>query len=346
MSETRGPRPTLRRAMRWAGIAIAGAVFLGAAASAGLWWAMRPVGLADAPVRTVIIAPGESTRQIARRLADAGLVRSPWVVIAAAKRLGATSRLQHGEYALRPTQSAWEIVGAIARGENVQHRVTIPEGYTVTQIADALATAGLVDRDRFLALALHGGRRVTRATLEALPVDSLEGYLFPDTYVLPRGLGEIAVLNRFLERFDAGVRPDIHAAARGLGLTLHQLLTVASMIERETRVPQERPVIASVIYNRLRRGMRLEIDATVLYALGRHKSVVTERDLAVESPYNTYRHHGLPPGPISNPGLASIRAAATPADAPYLYYVLRPDGGHHFSRTLREHAEAIRRYRP
>jgi UPF0755 protein len=127
---------------------------------------------------------------------------------------------------------------------------------------------------------------------------------------------------------------------------MHQIVTVASMIERETKVADERPTVAAVIYNRLERRMPLQIDATVLYALGRHKSVVTLRDLEVDSPYNTYRRVGLPPGPICSPGLASIEAAAKPADAPYLYYVLKPDGRHHFSRTLEEHNDAVRRYRP
>jgi UPF0755 protein len=117
------------------------------------------------------------------------------------------------------------------------------------------------------------------------------------------------------------------------------------MVEREAQVPDERPVVAAVIYNRLARGMRLEIDATVLYALGEHKSVVTLKDLEVDSPYNTYRREGLPPGPIANPGLAAIAAAASPVDVPYLFYVLRPDGRHHFSRTLPEHLDAVRRYR-
>lgn len=328
-------------------IVIAGAAFLTAAVLALGWWEMRPVaapGASAAPV-TVIIPPGEPAAAIGRRLAGAGLVRSPWTVVAAARLLGVADRLRHGEYALSPSQSAIEMVRILARGESVQHRVTVPEGYTVVQIADVLAAAGLVDRGRFLALALRGGRRFERPTLAGLPSGSLEGYLFPDTYHFTRGLDEAAVVERFLDRFDARVDPALREAARARGLTLHELLTVASMIEREARVPDERPVIAGVIYNRLTRGMRLEIDATVLYALGEHRTVVTFKDLEVESPYNTYRRAGLPPGPIANPGLDSIRAAAAPADVPFLYYVLRPDGRHHFSRTLNEHLDAVRRYR-
>ncbi|MBM3469414.1 MAG: endolytic transglycosylase MltG [Armatimonadetes bacterium] len=320
-------RIRLRRAVLSVGIAVAGAVFLGAAAAALLWCEMRPPGGPDRS-RTVVVPPGETTWQIGRRLAEARVVRSARAVVIAARLRRVDGRLRSGEYALSPAQSAWQIVGVLARGEAILHRITIPEGFTAAQIADALAEAGLADRDRFLDLALRS-----------------EGYLFPDTYLLPRGLGEPALVARFLGRFDAVIGADLREAARARGLSLHQLVTVASMIEREARVPEERAVIAGVIYNRLRLGMRLEIDATVLYALGRHKAELALADLAVDSPYNTYRNPGLPPGPIANPGLAAVAAAAAPAETPFLYYVLRPDGSHHFSRTLREHQDAIIRYR-
>jgi UPF0755 protein len=326
---------------------VLGAVVFVAAIVATAWWGIRPVASPSRPPSriTVIVPPGESAAGIARRLAEAGLVRHPWIVVAVARCLGVAGRLRHGEYAIDPSQSAVEIVRMLARGEVVQHRVTVPEGYTVVQIADALAAAGLVDRERFLDLALRGGRRFERPTLAGLSVDSLEGYLFPDTYYFTRGMDEVEVVERFLDRFDARVDAQLREAIRARGLTLHEALTVASMVEREARVPEDRPLIAGVIYNRLARGMRLEIDATVLYALGTHRPVVTYKDLGVPSPYNTYRHAGLPPGPIANPGLEAIRAAAAPASVPYLYYVLRPDGRHHFSRTLREHLDAVRRYR-
>lgn len=320
-------RTRLRRAVLLAGTAVAGAVFLGAGAAALLWWEMRPPGGPDR-FRTVVVPQGETTWQIGRRLAEARVVRSARAVVVASKLRRVDGRLRSGEYALSPAQSAWQIVGILARGEAILHRLTIPEGYTVTQIADALAEAELADRGRFLDLALRS-----------------EGYLFPDTYLLPRGLGEEALIARFLGRFDAVIGADLREAARARGMSLHQLVTVASMIEREARVPVERAVIAGVIYNRLRLGMRLEIDATVLYALGRHKAELSFADLAVDSPYNTYRNHGLPPGPIANPGLAAVAAAAAPAETPFLYYVLRPDGSHHFSRTLSEHQDAVRRYR-
>ncbi len=317
----------LRRAVLLVGIAIAGAAFLGAGAAVLLWVEMRPLGGSDRP-RTVVVMPGETAWQIGRRLAEARIVRSARAVVVAARIQRVDGRLRHGEYALSPAQSVWQITGILARGEAILHRLIIPEGYTAVQIADALAEAELADRGRFLDLAMRS-----------------EGYLFPDTYLLPRGLGEAAIIARLLARFDAVIGADLREAARARGLTLHQLVTVASMIEREARVPEERAVIAGVIYNRLRLGMRLEIDATVLYALGRHKAELSFSDLGVDSPYNTYRNPGLPPGPIANPGLAAVAAAAAPAETPFLYYVLKPDGSHHFSRTLREHLDAVRRYR-
>lgn len=318
-----------------------------------LWWELRPLGLPgpkpsspDSHNRMVIIPAGESARQIGQRLADAGLVRSVRAFVLAARITGAAGRLRHGEYSLSTAQGALEIAGVLARGEGVLHRVTVPEGYTLTQIAELLDGMGLARRERLLELATAGARRFSRTTLEGLPVDSLEGYLFPDTYHLPRGLDETAVIEHLLDRFDAAVGADLRGAAGARGLTLHQLVTIASLIEREARVAAERPIIAGVIFNRLERGMKLEIDASVLYALGSHKPVVTYADLEVDSPYNTYRYPGLPPGPIANPGLAAIAAAAAPAETPYLYYVLKPDGTHQFSRTLEEHSRAVRRYRP
>jgi UPF0755 protein len=318
----------------------------GALTAALAWTYLRPADASDHRPRTVVIAPGTSTRDIGRRLVEAGLVRHPLVVVAVARALGVAGGLRAGEYAFAPAQGPVQIVRDIAQGASIQHRVTIPEGYTASQIVDVLAEVGLGDRAALTELVTAGAPRLTWGRLTPPPDGRLEGYLFPDTYAFTRGSDEAVVLQRLVDRLAEQLDPTFEAAARRLGLSLHQLLTVASMIERETKVPEERATVAGVIYNRLRRQMPLQIDATVLYALGRHKSVVTLRDLEVDSAYNTYRRSGLPPGPISSPGLSSIQAAAAPADVPYLYYVLKPDGRHHFSRTLEEHREAVRRFRP
>jgi len=222
--------------------------------------------------------------------------------------------------------------------------VTVPEGFTIAEVAEVLVGEDLVDRARFLALAREGAAAFEYDFLHGLPTMSLEGYLYPDTYRLPRHLPEQKVIRVFLDRFAQVVLPRVRARAEP-GFTLHEILTIASLVEREAKVPTEQPLIAGVIYNRLRRGWRLEVDATVLYALGRHKTTISYVDLKVDSPYNTYLHEGLPPGPIANPGLPAIEATLTPAATNYLYYVARPNGTHEFSKTLAAHLAAVRRYR-
>lgn len=313
--------------------------FVGIAAVVG---AIRPVD-PNGPPRMVFIPKGASSVEIGRRLEIAGVVRRAGDFVIAVRLRRLTRSLQEGEYRLSPAMGLLEIVDRIARGAVVLYSVTIPEGFTARQIVDELVRVGLGDREQFLLLVQTGAKSFDLEFLRTLPRASLEGYLFPDTYQIPRHLDERAVLRLFLDRFAEVVLPRWREA--GGGRPLHEIVTIASMIEREAKVPIERPLIAGVIYNRLRRGWKLEVDATVLYALGRHKSVVTFADLQVNSPYNTYRHAGLPPGPIANPGLASIDAALSPMQTDYLYYVARADGSHVFSRTLLEHQAAVRRHR-
>ena len=304
--------------------------------------ALRPAAR-EAPARVVVIPPGAALREIAALLDDAGLIRSPLAFVAAARVRGWGARLQSGEYLLSASMPTLEILDKIAQGQVMLHRLTIPEGYTAAQIADALAEAELADRDAFLHLVREEGNAFAFAFLGGRR--NLEGYLFPDTYYFPRALPVRQIVQTMLARFDQRVTPQLRQQARAQGVTLHETLTIASMVEREAKLPVERPIIAGVIYNRLRREWRLEIDATVLYALGRRGGSLTAADLLVESPYNTYRQSGLPPGPICNPGLAAIEAAARPAATPYLFYVLRPDGSHAFSTTFDEHQRNIRRWR-
>ncbi len=317
--------------------ALAAAVVASAATS------VRPADPAGSP-RVVVIPPGAPAAEIGRRLESAGIIRSAsdflWVV----RLRGLDGRLQGGEYRLSPAMGLLEVVDVLARGQVLLHEVTIPEGYTAVEVARALADAGLGDRRALEELVLRGAARLPHPFLRSVATGSLEGYLFPDTYRLPRGWPEEKIVGVLLDRFAEVVLPLWRQ--EGGGRSLHEIVTLASLVEREARRDDERALIAGVLVNRLRRGMRLEVDATVLYALGRHKAVVTYSDLEVESPYNTYRRAGLPPGPIANPGLASIRAALRPAVTDYLYYVARPDGSHVFSRTYREHLAAIRRYRP
>lgn len=322
-------------------------VIVGALALAGAFIVLA-TGLSPAApggaAQVVTVPPGASLRAIAAQLDAAGLIRSPLAFMVAARTRRLAARLQSGEYLIEPSSSTLEILDKLALGQVVLHRLTVPEGYTAAQIAAALEAAGLGERSSFLRLVRQEGDTFSWPFLAGRR--NLEGYLFPETYYFPRGLAARQIVTAMLARFDERVTPRLRAEAETRGISLAQAVTVAAMVEREARLPVERPIIAGVIYNRLRRGWRLEIDATVLYALGRHGGLVTNADLQVESPYNTYRYAGLPPGPIANPGLAAIEAAVRPADTPYMFYVLRPDGTHAFSRTFEEHQRNIRRWRP
>jgi UPF0755 protein len=321
--------------------AVAAVVALGVGTWLYAHWALGAAG--TGPATEVRIPQGASVPQIAELLRARGLVRDPLAFRMLARWRGVEGRLQAGEYRFAPDEGAQRILSRLAAGDVIRHSVTIPEGYTVAQIADTLAARGLVDRDRFLRLTQQAGR-FWIPQMRGNATTSLEGYLFPDTYLIPRGLTEERVIRIMVDRFRAATGA-LLGGPLPMKLTPHEVVTVASMVEREARVDGERARIAGVIYNRLRIGMRLEVDATVLYALGEHREVVLYRDLEVDSPYNTYRYHGLPPGPIASPGIASILAALRPESHDFLYYVARSDGSHVFSRTLAEHNRAVRAIR-
>lgn len=312
---------------------------------------IAPVGGDKTPV-VVVIRKGQTAVPIGRTLAEKGLVRSASGFALIARLSGQASEIKPGAYKFNRTMTGGEMLDKMVKGEVAARWITIPEGYTLIQVADRLAEKGLVDRDEFLRVATSDGAGFSK--LVKIPSSSLEGYLFPDTYLVMLDSGPKDIASQMLETFDERVKKPLNkdltsfAAANTHGDksdAMYRVLTVASMIEREAKVPEDRPLVSAVIWNRLRRGMKLEIDATVQYALGEHRSRLFYNDLKVESPYNTYRYPGLPPGPISNPGLASIQAAMHPAEVDYLYYVAKPDGSHVFSRTLDEHNAAKRRIR-
>jgi UPF0755 protein len=280
---------------------------------------------------------------IAERLEEKGLVRHRYAFVFMARLLGESNHMKAGEYELQPSMPLVQIIDKLARGDATAVWFTVPEGYTVDQVADTLAELGMVDRRRFLKFAEFGGARFDAGL--KIPRRSLEGYLFPDSYKFKKGVSERTIAAGMLHNFHSKVVEDLGEDVRASSLPLDKIVTLASLIEREARVPEDRPLIAAVIYNRMKRHMLLQIDASVLYALGHHKERVLLADLKVDSPYNTYKYPGLPPGPICSPGLASIRAALRPARADYLYYVARTDGSHIFSTTLAEHNAAVRRAR-
>jgi UPF0755 protein len=272
------------------------------------------------------------------------MIRSALVFRLAAAWGDGWRQVRAGDYALRRGMSALEILRAFERGRVMEEWITVPEGFALWQVAGLLEAKGLGSGENFLRAARSPGEFATGLPL---PTDSLEGYLFPDTYKVGRDANAPRTLVRMmLARFDEVVWRGL-LGGQAPGSSLHDVITLASLVEGEARLEAERALIAGVLSNRLKRGMMLQCDATVQYALGpgNHKGRLTYADLKIASPYNTYLHPGLPPGPINSPGRASIEAALHPADAPYLFYVARPDGSHIFSRTAAEHERAVTRVR-
>ncbi|MDQ3946915.1 MAG: endolytic transglycosylase MltG [Actinomycetota bacterium] len=302
----------------------------------GVWLARQldPPGPPGAKMR-VAIQPGTSVAGIADILEREGVLTSSRVFRLYLKAKGAES-FQAGEYELRRRMAMGAALTALQDGpEVVFSKLIIPEGFTLTEMADVVGKLPGRSGERFLELARAG---TIRSKWQPSSVSTLEGLLFPDTYLVTDREDEAAIIRRLVARFD-DVATDVGLAEgpRPAGLDPYQTIVAASLVETEGKVPDDRPLIASVIENRLERGMKLQIDATVLYALGRHKSRVLFKDLEVDSPYNTYKVDGLPPTPIGAPGKASLEAMLHPADEDYLYYVLiDKDGRHAFARTPAE----------
>lgn len=294
--------------------------------------------------KTVRIEKGTSLRQAAELLQEKGLVRSARYFVWYAKSHGKEKGIKAGSYRISSAWGVGEILDVLTEGKVISYRVTIPEGYTTEQIARLLASKGIVRESDFMAAVSTSG--FDYPFLEGIPPGPrrLEGFLFPATYEFQAGVSSREVIEQMLKAFQKAFSPELQRRASQMGLTVREVVILASIVEREAKLDRERPLIAAVFLNRLKLGMRLESCATVQYVLGKQKERLTYEDLRIPSPYNTYLHSGLPPGPIANPGLASIRAVLYPAKVDYLYFVARGDGSHVFSLTLREHEMAARRY--
>jgi UPF0755 protein len=307
----------------------------------GGWWLLTPAPtLAEGP-RTVEIPPHLGVREVAERLAESELIRSRLAFVALATVSGSARRLKAGEYEIPKDASPLTILALLASGRVVQHPVLLPEGGTVAELARILESGRLASEAEVLGVA-RDPAVIARLGIQA---PSLEGYLFPDTYHVVRGMTVEEMLTRMVQRLRTKLTPEIVAQAEARGLTIHQLLTLASIIEREAVVPDEMPLISAVFWNRLKRDMPLQADPTVQYAVGKERRALTRADLQVEDPFNTYRRPGLPPGPIASPGLAAIDATLRPAAVNYLYFVAMDDRRHVFSSTVEAHNAAVARYR-
>ncbi len=317
-------------------------LFLLAAGFTGVYYRLtgllEPAAAPGQEVNKVITIPrGANSGQIGNLLVRHGLIKSRTAFRFYALYRGLDNKLQAGDYNLQNSLSTPQIMERLAKGETFRFNFTIPEGYNLKQIADKLAEKKLINRERFLDLIAHG--RFNYDFLQDLPEspNRLEGYLFPDTYRITNKTSEEQVIEMMLARFAREITPEFRQAAAKNKLTIHQAVTLASLIEREVKKDEERPKAAAVFLNRLERGWKLESCATVQYILGEPKARLWLEDLEIDSPYNTYLYAGLPPGPIASPGGPSLRAAVNPAAEDYLFFVIAEDGQHIFSRTLEEH---------
>jgi len=313
----------------------------------GAYWLYRTIktpykGYTDA-ITYVEIAPGTSTAAMGRLLTDAGVIQNPQLFRLAVWRRGAGRRLQAGEYRFDHEMTPGEVVDKIVRGDVWLRPVTFREGLTIRQMAAVFEEQGFGTKEEFIAAA-----KATTAIRDLDPdAGDLEGYLFPDTYTLPRRTTAEQLVARMIARFEQALTAEMRQRAAARGLTVRQLVTLASLVEKETAREDEREVVAAVYGNRIKIGMGLQCDPTVIYALeraGRYTGNLTRADLQFDSPYNTYRYAGLPPGPIAAPGQASLAAAAHPADVRYLYFVSRNDGSHEFAETLDDHNRNVQRW--
>jgi UPF0755 protein len=317
-----------------------------AVGGAGAWWYLflraDAAGVQPGQPVQVEIVQGASTAAIAESLSVAGVVPNANMFRLEARRAGADGQLRAGIYELQTGMSYTDVIAQLRAGPPIAYvTVTIPEGWVIPEIAERVERDTGIPAAEFESLAQAGYAEFPREYLEAVPDVTLEGYLFPKTYRVEEGSTARDVIEMMLDQFETEITEVDLAAAEARGFTLHEVVTMASIIERETRVAEERETVSSVIHNRLEQGMRLEIDATIEYLLPGTRFRLTYDDLQIDSPYNTYRNAGLPPGPICSPGLASLKAAASPADTDYIFYVLTdPDGSHTFTETYAEFLRA------
>jgi UPF0755 protein len=303
------------------------------------WWSIF-VPLVPPPASSLKIKAGSSLQAVADQLADSKIIRSAFSFRLLAHFQGSESAVQAGTYSFTQAASAESVLARLTSGDVDQVRITIPEGFNLQQIAQRLAEAGLADRTKILAAARDS------AFLEQLGVkaQSLEGYLFPETYKFVPGISAFELLRMMVRENEHQLQQLNKIIGINSTLNRHQLLTLASIIQKETAQEEEMPLISAVFHNRLKLKIPLQTDPTVIYGIQDFNGNLTRKDLQTPTPYNTYLHPGLPPGPIANPGFSAMLAAVQPAKSDFLYFVARGDGTHQFSASLLEHNRAVRKY--
>lgn len=293
----------------------------------------------DPSFKIILIEPGPFAKT-AEFLHKEGLIKDPRRFAVLARIFRFASNVRVGEYEVRMNMSPYQLLRVLVSGKSVLHAIVIPEGYDIDQIADVLTGHHLVTRQSFI----QSARDSKMAKLLGINEPTLEGFLYPDTYSFTHFTGERVILKTMVDKFKEVYDREVKFGAEKQGMSMHDVVTLGSMIEKETGAPEERPIISSVFHNRLKLNMMLQSDPTVIYGKNGDKKNITKEDLHRNTPYNTYTRHGLPVGPIASPGKESMIAAIEPADTKYLYFVSRNNGTHYFSGTYSEHSRAVNKF--
>jgi len=303
-------------------------------------YAEKPASTKGCIEKVVTIKSGQNFKSLSKILHKAGIIKEPNKFNLFALIKGYDKKVKAGEYLLSASMSPNNILQIIVGGKVRLYKLTIPEGYNLNQIASNIARAGLGKEEAFLKAANDS----SLVREEGIDAETFEGYLFPETYYFPKSITPEMIISTMVNRFLSVFTPAFKEHAKELGLSIHQIVTLASIVEKETGDPEERPVISSVFHNRLKKNMRLESDPTVIYGIKDYDGNIKKRHLEALTPYNTYKIKGLPPGPIASPGIKAIEAALFPADTDYLYFVSKKDTTHKFSTNIKDHNKAVRKY--
>lgn len=302
-------------------------------------YAALPSG-ANPGQKTIHIKPGQTFNTTARQLYESGFIKNRFKFKLLARIKGYDKKIKTGEYVFSETMSPGQILEMLCSGKVRLHRFTIPEGYNLNQIAERVEVAGFSSKQEFLNHAKH----ISGDGALCYQARTYEGYLFPDTYFFSSDITAKQIISTMFNRFKSVFSDKWEKRAKELGFTVHQIVTIASIIEKETGDALEYSIISSVFHNRLKKGMRLESDPTVIYGIKNFNGNITRKDLTTLTPYNTYKIRGLPPGPIANPGAKALKAALYPGDTNFLYFVSKNNGTHKFSTNFKDHNEAVLKY--
>jgi UPF0755 protein len=289
------------------------------------------------------VEKGQSAKEIAQNLKKKGIIKKTWPTLVGYRIFFSSRSLKAGEYSIQIPLSPKDVLHILTEGRVILHTVTIPEGLIIEETAELMESQGFAKKEDFIETSADTSL-ISSLDKEAA---TLEGYLFPETYSFPKDTTAEEIISTMVTQFMQVFNDEWRYRADEIGMSIRDIVTLASLVEKETSLPEEKKFVSAVFHNRLKIGMKLDCDPTIIYALkreGKFKDRLRTKDLRLDSPYNTYLHPGLPPGPIANPGRDSLEAALYPADEKYLYFVSRNDGSHHFSHTFREHQNAVNTY--